>query len=283
MGAAMSDSASKSLEQGQVQGLGDMPESCLASVLLYLDPPEICRFASVNRAFYRASCSDFVWEPNLPSNYRYLMKKLYGDVEENLSKKEIYARLHGPNSFDSGTKEVWLDRTGGGICISVSSKALKITGIDDRRYWTQIPTEESRFGTVAYLQQMWWLEAEGELEFKFPPGTYSLFFRLHLGKAWKNLGRRVCKLDQVHGWNIKPVRFQLSTSDGQHSLSQCYLHHPGQWVHYHVGDFVVGNSKTLLKIKFSVTQIDCTHTKGGLCVDSVLICPSQSKEMLKGF
>lgn len=28
--------------------------------------------------------------------------------------------------------------------MSISSKALMITGIDDRRYWNYIPTEESR-------------------------------------------------------------------------------------------------------------------------------------------
>jgi hypothetical protein len=28
-----------------------------------------------------------------------------------------------------------------------------------------------------------------------------------------------------------------------------------------------------MRLKFSLAQIDCTHTKGGLCVDSVLIYP----------
>ena len=36
---------------------------------------------------------------------------------------------------------------------------------------------------------------------------------------------------------IKPVQFQLSRSDGQHALSQCYLYEQpaGSWVHYHGG------------------------------------------------
>jgi hypothetical protein len=29
----------------------------------------------------------------------------------------------------------------------------------------------------------------------------------------------------------------------------------------------------MTKLKFSMMQIDCTHIKGGLCVDSVFICP----------
>ncbi|XP_008234283.1 PREDICTED: F-box protein PP2-A13 [Prunus mume] len=260
-------------------GLGDLPESCISSIFMYLDPPEICKLAQMNRPFRAASLADFVWESKLPSNYKFLVDKVLD--HENLPKKEIYARLCQPNRFDGSTKEVWLDKSCGQVFLSISSKALRITGIDDRRYWSHIPTEETRFHTVAYLQQIWWVEALGELEFEFSPGSYSLYFRLQLGKTCpKRFGRRVCNVDQVHGWHIKPVRFQLSTSDGQHALSECYLHQQGSWVHYHVGDFVVIDNHKPMKIKFSMVQIDCTHTKGGLSLDSVLIYPSKFREML---
>ena len=139
---------------------------------------------------------------------------------------------------------------------------------------TSVQCFACRFQPVAYLQQIWWFEVDGEMDFCFPAGTYSLFFRLHLGRPSKRLGRRIWSSEHVHGWDIKPVRFQLSTSDGQHALSQCYLDEPGSWILYHVGDFVVENSNISTKLKFSMMQIDCTHTKGGLCVDSVLIYPS---------
>jgi hypothetical protein len=87
------------------------------------------------------------------------------------------------------------------------------------------------------------------------------------------MGRRICGTEQVHGWEAKPTRFQLSTSDEQHATSEYYLEQEGSWILYHVGDFVVLNSDELMKLKFSMLQIDCTHTKGGLCVDSVLIYP----------
>lgn len=114
---------------------------------------------------------------------------------------------------------------------------------------------------------------DGEFEFQFPAGTYSLLFRLQLGKVTKRLGRRVCNTENVHGWDIKPVQFQLTTLEGQHTVRRCFLENQGNWAYYHVGDFVVEDPKELKKIKFSMTQIDCTHTKGGLCVDSVLVCP----------
>lgn len=130
-----------------------------------------------------------------------------------------------------------------------------------------------RFRSVAYLSQIWWFEVRGEVEFCFPEGTYSLFFRIHLGRPFKRLGRRVYSAEHIHGWDVKPVRFQLSTSDGQQAQSKCYLTDPGVWINHHVGDFVVTNSNEPLNIQFAMVQIDCTHTKGGLCVDSVVIKP----------
>lgn len=122
---------------------------------------------------------------------------------------------------------------------------------------------------------------DGDLEFPFPAGTYSLFFRLQLGRASKRLGRRVCSPENIHGWDIKPVQFQLATKNGQQATSRHMLDNLGSWVNYHVGDFVVVDSNSSTKLKFSLTQIDCTHSKGGLCIDSVLICPSSLAKQLR--
>lgn len=274
-----SSSSSSSSSPPSNPSLGDLPEGCVALVLNHFDSSEICRLATLSRTFRGASAADFVWESKLPTNYRALIEKLFDGDEENLGMKEIYARLCRPNPFDGINKIVWLDKRSGGACMSISSKGLSITGIDDRRYWNHIPSEESSFCSVAYLQQIWWLEVDGEVDFPFPPGTYSIYFRLQLGRASKRFGRRVCNSEKVHGWDIKPVRFQLWTSDGQHATSQCFLNDPGKWNQYHVGNFVVENSSASTKVKFSMTQIDCTHTKGGLCLDSVLIFPSEYKEV----
>ncbi|KAH6790770.1 phloem protein 2-A12 [Perilla frutescens var. frutescens] len=267
-------------------GLGDLPESCVASVLVHLEPPQICRLAMLNRAFRGASSADFVWESKLPVNYGDVIGRVFendGSFSRGLCKRDIYSWLCRANSFDGGSKKVWLDKSTGKICMSVSSNGLAITGIDDRRYWSRIPTEESRFSSVSYLQQIWWFEVDGEIDFPFPAGSYSIFFRLQLGRAHKRFGRRVCNAEHVHGWDKKPVRFQLSTSDGQQATKQCYLKEQGRWIHYHAGDFIVAKSCRSMKVKFSMTQIDCTHTKGGLCVDSVLIFPAEYRERLQHF
>ncbi|KAK4374430.1 hypothetical protein RND71_005107 [Anisodus tanguticus] len=303
-------------------GLGELPESCVASVMVYLEPSEICSLSMLNRAFRAASSADFVWESKLPLNYGSLIERVFGgddNFDTNLCKRDIYARLCRPSYFDGGTKKVWLDKGTGRVCLSISANGLVITGIDDRRYWSRIETDESRladqvcsdtfaetllpkdsflvlfgrsvlelhkmlFKSVAYLQQIWWFEVYGEVDFPFPAGSYSIFYRLQVGRASQRFGRRVCNSEHVHGWDKKPVQFQLSTSDGQQSTTQCYMKEPGKWKYHHVGDFIAtGSTTTTTKVKFSMTQIDCTHTKGGLCVDSVLICPIEFTERLKRF
>lgn len=42
-------------------------------------------------------------------------------------------------------QEVWIDRVTGRVCMAVSAKGMAITGIEDRRYWNWIDTEESRY------------------------------------------------------------------------------------------------------------------------------------------
>lgn len=146
-----------------------------------------------------------------------------------------------------------------------------------------------RFQVVAYLQQIWWFEVDGVVKFPLPADVYTVSFRLHLGRFAKRLGRRVCNFEHTHGWDIKPVRLELSTSDGQQASSECYLdemeqgdvngyHKRGCWIDYKVGEFVVHDSEPATEVQFSMKQIDCTHSKGGLCVDSVFIIPSNLRE-----
>lgn len=148
---------------------------------------------------------------------------------------------------------------------------------------------DCRFNIAAYLQQIWWFEVDGLVKFPFPADIYTLSFRIHLGKFSKRLGRRVCSFEHTHGWDIKPVRFELSTSDGQEASTECFLddcdkveingnYRRGCWIEYKVGEFVVSASDPVTEVKFSMKQIDCTHSKGGIYVDNVSIIPSVLKK-----
>ncbi|GKB23444.1 F-box protein PP2-A13-like protein [Tanacetum coccineum] len=134
----------------------------------------------------------------------------------------------------TGAREFWVDKRTGGVCLSIGSKALSITGIDDQRYWNYIPTNESsgkgfvtiitqvaiptslkREGSTRFelvdkshkamvhlsnsssFEQIWWLEVEGDVDFQFPAGTYSLLFKLWLRKFTRRPGRRLSNQEGV--------------------------------------------------------------------------------------
>lgn len=85
--------------------LSDLPENCVALIMMRLDPPEICRLARLSRVFRRASSADFIWEPKLPPSYRAIARKVFDEITlRKLLKKDLYAKLCRPNLFDGGTK-----------------------------------------------------------------------------------------------------------------------------------------------------------------------------------
>lgn len=105
MGMGASSSFLSSSDGFQIKlKLEDIPESCLAKVLSYLDPLEICHLAGVNRAFRAASSSDLIWDTKLPSNYKYLVDKFLDAGSFGLVKKDIFGRLCKHTPFDGGTK-----------------------------------------------------------------------------------------------------------------------------------------------------------------------------------
>ena len=60
--------------------LGDLLKSCVALLLVNLDPLEICKLARLNQAFCGASMADFMWELKLLSNYKALVQEVLGEL-----------------------------------------------------------------------------------------------------------------------------------------------------------------------------------------------------------
>nr|KAJ0193531.1 hypothetical protein LSAT_V11C800392130 [Lactuca sativa] len=117
-----SDNNDKAPASSSLQGLGDLPENCLAMVLEHFDPPEICNLALVNRVFYQASCADLLWESKLPENYGILIKKLLMLHEDDnsfrcLRKKDIYSRLCYPIRISNGTKVLLITLSAPSLCM----------------------------------------------------------------------------------------------------------------------------------------------------------------------
>ena len=93
MGASLSNLADGSLSLDSGPGLGDILESCMACVFLYLTSSKICNLARLNRMFRGATLSDLVWEEKLPMNYQDLLNLLPLERYKSLSKKDIFALI----------------------------------------------------------------------------------------------------------------------------------------------------------------------------------------------
>ncbi|MFS8016548.1 hypothetical protein Hanom_Chr15g01369911 [Helianthus anomalus] len=156
------DSSSGSTHPSKLT-LGEIPESCVALVLSYLDPPgsiaaarrEHMAVMQVQRkmkiAHYGRSKS-YSFDRNCVTSAIVVQQKRCSFITPNsgrirrkqhrkdlislllitnprkLGKHEIYSRLTRPVRFDDGNKGY----------VSISCKALTITGINDQRFWNFI-------------------------------------------------------------------------------------------------------------------------------------------------
>ena len=73
MGVLLLNLVDESLGFDLGTGLGDISESCMACVFLYLTSLEICNLVRQNCTFRNAASSNSVWEAKLPMNYQDLL------------------------------------------------------------------------------------------------------------------------------------------------------------------------------------------------------------------
>ncbi|KAJ7544391.1 hypothetical protein O6H91_09G077100 [Diphasiastrum complanatum] len=275
--------------------LAELPEDCLACILSHMIPRDVCRLAVVSRAFWEASKSDMVWERMLPVNYQETLKQARGEPPRLTSKRELYDCLCQKVLLKDGKQALWLDRATGGVCYVLSARALNIAWGSDPRYWEWHPQHGSRFHEVAYLRSVCRFEVSGSLRCYLQPGAYTVSFRLQLGDEPSNMGlHSQYVVSHVRGWKLKPVKFSLSTSDGQHTESERYLDCTevpeskqlelsnlspkrivdNHWVEYDVGEFNVESTHKLVELQFSMTEIEEGYSKSGLFLDGAIIRPS---------
>jgi hypothetical protein len=130
----------------------------------------------------------------------------------------------------------------------------------------------SRFGEVAHLRDVCWLEIAGKVhELMFRPGKYVVSFRI--------------RLVNPQGFKESPLKLTLSTSDGQHAesgrfllgdQSRCAVVAPlrsiggSEWLELDVGNFSVDEERSLT-VSFSLKEIENDWWKRGLIVDCVAI------------
>ena len=134
------------------------------------------------------------------------------------------------------------------------------------------PIHITRFGEVAHLESVCWLEIRGNVRNAiFRPGVYMVSLRIML-----------CDKRRFQSF---PVKLRLSTSHGQNSECERFLQRQdqpargteasqrsvgGEWMELDVGEFSV-ETEMLLSVEFSLMGTEGYLWKSGLVVDCMKI------------
>ncbi|KAJ6956994.1 F-box protein [Populus alba x Populus x berolinensis] len=144
-----------------------LPEACIANVLSFTCPRDACRLSMVCSLFKEAEESDVVWERFLPRDYQSIISK--SDASSMLlasasSKKLLYLMLcEKPLIIEGGKKSFSLEKKSGKKCYMLSARDLTIVWGDTPTYWKWNSDPSSRFGEVAELISVCWLEILGKI------------------------------------------------------------------------------------------------------------------------
>ncbi|KAA0051432.1 F-box protein PP2-B10-like [Cucumis melo var. makuwa] len=151
-----------------------LPEGCIAHILSFTSPQDVCRSASVSTTFRSAADSDALWDRFLPPDYADEISHAVSQLSPPLSsKKQLYLHLcRFPVLIHGGAKSFSLDKKTGKKCYMISPRQLFIVWGDVPRYWRWSSPPEARFGEVAELVSVCWLEIRGKIETEMlSPGT----------------------------------------------------------------------------------------------------------------
>ncbi|KAM3200852.1 F-box protein PP2-B11-like isoform X2 [Capsicum annuum] len=197
-----------------------LPEGCVADILAFTTPLDVCRLSLVSTSLNSAADSDSVWAKFLPSDYRSVIAGSSTPIPEFPSLKELFVYLsHNHILIDQGLKSFSLDKWTGKKCYFLSARDLNITWGDTPEYWGWTSLPESRFPEVARLKIVWWLEIWGTIRAGIlsPLTSYAAYF--------------VYKLEEdFYGFDTRYMEVSVGISGVESEMQVAYLHPEPQYV-----------------------------------------------------
>ncbi|KAJ8753013.1 hypothetical protein K2173_008800 [Erythroxylum novogranatense] len=291
--------------------LSALPEDCIENVLSLSGPRDTCRLSVISSLFRSAAESDAVWQKYLPPDYRSIIARSADPsiLTRFSSLKDLYFSLcDNPILIDDAKLSFWLDKSTGKKCYMLSARNLVIVWGDTPRYWKWTSEPECRFGEVAELIQVCWLEIRGKISasllspatfysaylvFKSPTETYGFDYSpldVSMGLAGAESPRRSVYLDsgrgRRRGYQTGRRRIGLVSR-----MFMSGMHAPGPvvesdgpyprerkdgWFEIELGEFF-NNEGEEGEIEMSVYEIKGGNWKGGLIVQGIEIRPKDKK------
>ncbi|XP_034916303.1 putative F-box protein PP2-B12 [Populus alba] len=293
----------------RMTSLNVLPEGCIANVLAFTGPRDACRLSIVSSLFKSAEESDVVWERFLPRDYQSIIftSDSYVLLSSLSSKKELYLRLcEKPIIIDDGKKSFSLVKKSGKKCYMLSARDLMIVWGDTPTYWRWNSDSSSRFGEVAELIGVCWLEIRGKINatmlspatmyaaylvFKPKEGAYGLDYQpveVGVGLVGSENGKRNMYLDsqrgRAHRYHLVRRRTGLhnrsrivgmqepvpaSENNGQHPKER-----GDGWLEIELGEFFCKEGEDG-ELEMSVQEVKSGDWKGGLTVEGIEIRPKE--------
>ncbi|XP_050230273.1 F-box protein At2g02240-like [Mercurialis annua] len=175
--AAMENNNGNEIQEANITLL---PEGCIANVVSFTTPRDACSLSLVSSLFKNASLSDTVWDSFLPPDYHAIISQSSDPslLSSSSSKKHLFGSLcQKPILIDHGKKSFALDKWSGKKCYMLSARDLNITWGSTPTYWKWNSDPHSRFGEVAELLNVCWLEITGKISTNLlsPSTLYSAY------------------------------------------------------------------------------------------------------------
>ncbi|XP_061342574.1 putative F-box protein PP2-B12 [Gastrolobium bilobum] len=261
-----------------------LPEGCIATILSYTTPADVCRLSVVSKIFCSAAESDDVWNHFLPSDADIIISRADSEstsLANSPSKKTLYLALsHHPIIIDQGTKSFQLERKSGKKCYMLAARALSIIWGDTPQYWNWSTLPDSRFPEVAQLLHVCWLEIRGMIN------------TLALSPNTQYAAYLVFKMIDGRGFRQSPVELSVGALHG-HSTTHTVcldpnlgsrphrrvvgLPRPNErsdgWLEIEMGEFF--NSGLEDEVQMSVVETKYGNWKSGLLLEGIEVRPKE--------
>ncbi|KAJ3678530.1 hypothetical protein LUZ60_002333 [Juncus effusus] len=253
--------------------ISQLSNDILSHVISLTSAKDACRFQVVSPAFRTASNSDVVWERFIPSD---IISRVADPLPVFASKKELYFHLCDHDTLiDNETMTFRIEKKTGAKIYMVRAKNLFIAWADTQ-HWQRVPSRDSRFGEVATLLSVFWLEIYLNFDIKdlSPETMYIsyLVFKLEDDSDGLDDPQHTYVSGHRHVVCLQPedkemlleenedIRFPKERQDG--------------WMEMELGEFYV-NKGEVGEVRMGLEEIDKLYSKSGLILEGIEIRPKK--------
>ncbi|GFP95911.1 F-box protein at2g02240 [Phtheirospermum japonicum] len=254
-------------------------------IISFTSPRDACTAAAVSPVFKSAAEYDAVWERFLPPDYEEIVSG--SDLPVSFStKKELYFLLCDSALIVGGGKMSFrLNRSTGKKCCMLSARELEIVWIDTPIHWQWTSLPESRFGEVAELLSVCWLEIRGTMRSQIlsPNTNYAAFLVFKLSEEYYGL-------DGSSKASVKVVKDSTTKkTEGDDNITTVYIVPPRRvkfrgrvpssredgWLEIELGEFFVDEGDEC-DVLIQLDETEHLNWKKGLIVEGIEVRPKQT-------